>query len=88
LVIAVVAGCGGSSKHISSATVSTPPAGGGIPAVVNRVDPQVVTVLTRGGIGSGVIYRSNGIILTNDHVVRSNAPSKSRSLTGAAKPVA
>jgi serine protease DegQ len=55
---------------------------------VNRVDPQVVTVLTRGGIGSGVIYRSNGIILTNDHVVRSNAPSKSRSLTGAAKPVA
>jgi S1-C subfamily serine protease len=31
-----------------------------------------VTVLTRGGLGSGVIYRSNGIILTNDHVVRGN----------------
>ena len=45
---------------------------GGIPQVVNRVEPEVVTVLTRGGVGSGVIYRSGGIILTNEHVVRGN----------------
>ncbi|MFL5862851.1 MAG: S1C family serine protease [Solirubrobacteraceae bacterium] len=36
------------------------------------MEPQVVTVLTPGGVGSGVIYRSNGIILTNEHVVRGN----------------
>jgi S1-C subfamily serine protease len=46
---------------------------GGIPQIVNRVEPEVVTVLTRGGVGSGVIYRSNGIILTNEHVVRGNS---------------
>jgi S1-C subfamily serine protease len=45
---------------------------GGIPKVVDKVEPAVVTVLTQGGVGSGVIYRSNGIILTNDHVVRGN----------------
>ena len=44
--------------------------GGGIPQIVDRVEPQVVTVLTRGGVGSGVIYRSSGIVLTNEHVVR------------------
>lgn len=31
-----------------------------------------MTVLTQGGVGSGVIYRSNGIILTNEHVVRAD----------------
>lgn len=40
-----------------------------IPSIVRRVQPEVVTVLTPRGVGSGVIYRSNGVILTNDHVV-------------------
>lgn len=30
-------------------------------------------MLTAQGVGSGVIYRSNGIILTNDHVVQGHA---------------
>jgi S1-C subfamily serine protease len=78
-VALTVAGCGGVAKHSSTGTVATPPAAdaapvvqGGIPKVVERVEPQVVTVLTGGGVGSGVIYRSNGIILTNEHVVRGN----------------
>jgi S1-C subfamily serine protease len=69
--------CGGSSKQNPSTTAAAPTAGdeapliaGGIPKIVDRVEPEVVTVLTQGGVGSGVIYRSNGIILTNDHVVR------------------
>jgi serine protease DegQ len=72
-----LAGCGGSSKHTSSQ--AAPPASaepsllaGGIPKIVDRVEPVVVTVFTRGGVGSGVIYRSRGIILTNAHVVGTN----------------
>ncbi|MGN6871691.1 MAG: S1C family serine protease [Solirubrobacteraceae bacterium] len=30
-------------------------------------------MLSNGGVGSGVIYRSEGIILTNEHVVRGNS---------------
>ncbi len=52
-----------------------------IPAVVSKVRPSVVTVLTRGiptggsqhgapsGSGSGVILDTNGYILTNNHLV-------------------
>ncbi len=53
-----------------------------VPAVVAKVRPSVVTVLTRGvpsggsqhgappGSGSGVILNSNGDILTNNHLVQ------------------
>jgi S1-C subfamily serine protease len=40
-----------------------------IPAVVKRVEPSVVTILTGGGLGSGVVWSSNGVIVTNQHVV-------------------
>src|SRR5437763_7902758 len=77
-IAVVLGGCGGgSSKHSSTAPATTaaeaPALAGGIPQIVDRVEPQVVTVLTHGGLGSGVIYRSNGIILTNEHVVRGNS---------------
>jgi serine protease DegQ len=54
-----------------------------IPQIVQKVQPSIVTVFTdRGagssvgdqGIGSGVIYRSDGIILTNNHVVAGANP--------------
>jgi S1-C subfamily serine protease len=53
-----------------------------VPAVVSKVRPSVVTVLTRGippggsqhgapsGSGSGVILDTNGYILTNNHLVQ------------------
>jgi S1-C subfamily serine protease len=72
-------GCGGSTKNppvnvaaAPAAATQSPAATAGIPKLVERVQPQVVTVLTRGGLGSGVIYRSDGIILTNEHVIRGN----------------
>jgi serine protease DegQ len=49
-----------------------------IPRVVQKVQPSIVTVFTERnagragtsqGVGSGVIYRADGVILTNHHVV-------------------
>lgn len=39
-------------------------------AITKEVTPTVVSILTQGGSGSGVIIREDGIILTNAHVVR------------------
>jgi serine protease DegQ len=41
-----------------------------IPAIVDAVEPSVVTIFTQDGLGSGVVYRADGVILTNEHVVR------------------
>lgn len=44
--------------------------GGDIPSIVQDVEPSVVTVFTPDGVGSGVVYREDGLILTNEHVIR------------------
>jgi S1-C subfamily serine protease len=40
-----------------------------VPDVVRRVEPSVVSIFTRDGLGSGVIWSSDGLIVTDHHVV-------------------
>ena len=74
---AALTSCGSASKATSTSARDSPTAAAAtasdIPRLVDRVEPEVVTVLIpSGGVGSGVIYRSDGVILTNEHVVRGN----------------
>ncbi|MFC5138306.1 S1C family serine protease [Actinomycetospora rhizophila] len=41
-----------------------------VPDLVERASPSVVTIFTDGGLGSGVVYRADGVLVTNEHVVR------------------
>lgn len=43
-----------------------------IPELVGVVQPSVVTIFTETGLGSGVIYSEDGVIITNEHVIRGN----------------
>lgn len=40
-----------------------------IPQIVKNLEPSVVTVRTQDGLGSGVVYRADGTIVTDAHVV-------------------
>lgn len=81
-VALAAAGCtggGGGGAATPAAQGSSPsstasPAGDGvdfsdIPGIVRRVEPSVVTIRTPVGLGSGIVYKANGVIVTAAHVV-------------------
>lgn len=60
-----------SSPQASSAQVSASseaPAGGSLQDAIAAVDGAVVQVRAQGGLGSGVVTSSRGLIITNEHV--------------------
>jgi serine protease DegQ len=78
VAVTFLAACSGSTNSGSTSTPAaptgsaTPPvaaAGADLPALVRRLEPSVVTVLTDRGLGSGIVYKADGTIVTNAHVV-------------------
>jgi serine protease DegQ len=68
VAVLVLAGCQGSGEQQAAPVSATSNAFSLIPAVVKNVEPSVVTVITPTAQGSGVVYRSNGYVITNNHV--------------------
>ncbi|MEW2444730.1 S1C family serine protease [Micromonospora marina] len=72
-LLAVTVGCTADGDATATpaepSTVSAAPPATGLPQVVARLQPSVVTVRTDQGLGSGVVFRDGGLVLTNEHVV-------------------
>ncbi|WP_223168149.1 S1C family serine protease [Nonomuraea sp. SYSU D8015] len=72
--LAIVAGLMSCSTQAPTATPSRAAAApqdtlSRIPGIVRKVEPSVVTMFAGDSLGSGVVYRQDGVILTNQHVV-------------------
>ena len=82
IVTLLLGGCGDASTTVI--TTSTSPAGTASSAptglqqsfvtVIGRVTPMVVQISTPQVLGSGVVFDSNGDVVTNAHVVAGGAP--------------
>jgi serine protease DegQ len=77
LAVLVLSGCVGKAPNRSR---NEQPAGTGsaaaavvtttdIPSIVRRLEPSIVTVYVGQGLGSGIVYKGDGVVVTNQHVV-------------------
>jgi serine protease DegQ len=81
LLAAVLAGCSlarepqarSAPAPVTAAAQANPSAqaatAGGIPGIVRKVEPSVVTISHDQGTGSGVVWSRDGVVVTNAHVV-------------------
>jgi S1-C subfamily serine protease len=88
VILALTGCTGGQAPSGTSPAISTPSAqdsrtthgpsarapqpGADIPTIIENIQPSVVTIFTGDGLGSGVVYTADGLILTNEHVVHGN----------------
>jgi putative serine protease PepD len=59
----------GASTVASIPEVTIDPGSEPVAAVAQVISPSVVQIETTGGLGSGVVYDSSGLVMTNAHVV-------------------
>jgi S1-C subfamily serine protease len=75
LALSVLGGCVGRSADRSRNTsaagtgVAGVAAAADIPSIVRKLEPSIVTVYVGQGLGSGIVYKADGVIVTNQHVV-------------------
>jgi putative serine protease PepD len=81
----IVDGAGLTQSRDSTASAISPAASGTVASAARAILPSVVTISEQSaqesGTGSGVIIRSDGYILTNNHVVSAAAAGGSLSVT-------
>lgn len=61
----------GADSRVTGTTIAKPAEDlfARIPRIVRDVEPSVVAVQTNTGEGSGVVWRAEGLVLTNHHVI-------------------
>ena len=69
IVAVLLAACGHPAPPPKPTTTAAAAPAGDIPAMVRQTEPWVVTVLNKSDLGSGIVYRPDGTIVTNAHVV-------------------
>ena len=79
-LVAAAAGCTSAGRQPAAAAPAPRTAGkssaqageafGQIPDVVAKTQTSVVTIITSKGLGSGVVWSADGIVVTNEHVIR------------------
>jgi len=88
VVVVAVSACGGSNRSPATVPATVKPPGGviafqdAIISVVHSLSPSVVQIENAQGLGSGIVFDTNGDIVTNNHVVAGGGPYTVTTSTG------
>jgi S1-C subfamily serine protease len=59
----------GTARQATDTTTAVPNSSAVVPTVARKLQPSVVTIVTTEGLGSGVVWSADGLIVTDAHVV-------------------